>query len=235
MTNRRFLVGFTALATYILSARGHAREGQPQTPPGASCHEDGPAAAVLARFHEAVEETLFPRLDEDASTFPSLERAVAQLAEQHLAPARAQLHERAVWRLRCLPDARLPNFAGWEKEVLPMGNRGNEVRLYDVASMGGIFLEVGWDPVSAAETWKNVILTRSLTVSGMGKVGYLRRFAPLEPAAVDRNADHPVVALVGAREVFVVQLRSDLRGYYAPERIDWYRKYPHPAKVPPPH
>jgi hypothetical protein len=197
---------------------------------------------VLARFHEAVEETLFPRLDEAGRTSQSLAHDAAQLAARYLAPARAQLHERAVWRLRCLPDAQLPDFAGWDNQVLATGNGVNELKLEELeefeggASMGGMLLVAAgaWDPVAAAKTSQAVILARALGLSGFGKVAYLRRFAPLEPAAVDRNADRPVVALVGAREVFVVQLRYDPRGYYASERIDWHRKYPHPAKVPAP-
>jgi hypothetical protein len=243
MMDRRLGLGSSVLVAVLLSACAHAAEGGAPALPArsagaasealaASCQEAGPAADVLARFHAAVEETIVPRLDEEAT--PSLTRDVARLAEQYLVPARVLLRERASWRLRCLPDAHLPSFAGWETEAMSTDEITEITKALeydDRGGMGGMLVSGAWDPVSAARTWPNVMLGRSLTPSGMGKVAYLRSFSPLEAAAVDRNVDRPVVALAAAREVFVVRLRNDPRGYYVPERIEWHRKYPHPAKV----
>jgi hypothetical protein len=169
------------------------------------------AAALLAPFHQAVQEAVDP-WGEDLDANALLE-STSELADKHILPVRAQLHELAKANLGTL-EVRQYDFRDYELR-LSVSSRENPLpERRPGATTAGMLVFEFWNPVRAAHRFKEIALARQVGLSAVGLHKLRDRLAPPLVYAVSADAAKPVVALESGKELCVVELTYDEGGFY---------------------
>ncbi len=87
-----------------------------------------------------------------------------------------------------------------------------------------LYLLRAWNPATIALYTKTLFLSRTMGVSELGGRTFAERLVPDLCFHLSGDPDHPVIAVVSLRDVFLVELLLDETGCYMPMSIEWYEE-----------
>ncbi|MGI9239603.1 MAG: hypothetical protein ACR2RV_02315 [Verrucomicrobiales bacterium] len=176
-----------------------------------TCGAAPEAETLLEPYRKAVREAIDPWENEKEPG--ELLASVAKIAEEHVVGLKDQLHQLALGALEGL-ELREYDLSEYDERF----QAGADVTDATSALLGntstGMLIYELWNPVQAAQRFRNIALSRQLGVAAMGLHGLRDRFAPPNIYAVSKDPQRPLIAIESGDELSLVKLEYDKLGFY---------------------